>query len=199
MNTKENQRKGREMADVAGSLAEATEKMAKAVEVAKEDFGSIRTGRAHPAMFNKIMVDYYGTYTALSQLASIQIPENRLALISPFDKGATASIEKALRDSDLGVNPASDGAVIRVALPQLTEERRKEYIKLAKTKAEDSKVSMRNIRRAAKEAMEKAEKDGEISKDDLSRGEKELEKITGEHTSKIDELLKHKEAELLEV
>ena len=187
------------MADVTTSLAEATDKMNKAVEVAKDDFGAIRTGRAHPAMFNKIMVDYYGTYTSLSQLASIQIPENRLAIVSPFDKGAMASIEKAIRDSDLGVNPASDGVVIRVALPQLTEERRKDYIKVAKTKAEDSKISMRNIRRAAKEAMEKAEKDGDISKDDLSRGEKELEKITADHVAKIDELLKHKEAELLEV
>ena len=187
------------MADVTTSLAEATDKMNKAVEVAKDDFGAIRTGRAHPAMFNKIMVDYYGTYTALSQLASIQIPESRLAIVSPFDKGAMASIEKAIRDSDLGVNPASDGVVIRVALPQLTEERRKDYIKVAKTKAEDSKISMRNIRRAAKEAMEKAEKDGIVSKDDLSRGEKELEKITSEHVAKIDELLKHKEAELLEV
>ncbi len=187
------------MADVTSSLAEATEKMNKAVEVAKDDFGAIRTGRAHPAMFNKIMVDYYGTYTALSQLASIQIPESRLAIVSPFDKGAMASVEKAIRDSDLGVNPASDGSVIRVALPQLTEERRKDYIKVAKTKAEDSKISMRNIRRTAKEAMEKAEKDGEISKDDLSRGEKELEKITSDHVAKIDELLKHKEAELLEV
>ncbi len=187
------------MADVAGVLAEATDKMNKAVEVAKDDFGAIRTGRAHPAMFNKIMVDYYGTYTALSQLASVQIPESRLAIVSPFDKGAMASIEKAIRDSDLGVNPASDGVVIRVNLPQLTEERRKDYIKVAKTKAEDSKISMRNIRRTAKEAMEKAEKDGEISKDDLSRGEKELEKITSDHVAKIDELLKHKEAELLEV
>jgi ribosome recycling factor len=187
------------MADVTSTLAEATDKMNKAVEVAKDDFGAIRTGRAHPGMFNKIMVDYYGTYTALSQLASIQIPENRLAIVSPFDKGAMASVEKAIRDSDLGVNPASDGSVIRVALPQLTEERRKDYIKVAKTKAEDSKISMRNIRRAAKEAMEKAEKDGEISKDDLSRGEKELEKITADHVAKIDELLKHKEAELLEV
>ena len=187
------------MADVAGVLAEATDKMNKAVEVAKDDFGAIRTGRAHPAMFNKIMVDYYGTYTALSQLASIQIPESRLAIVSAFDKGAMASIEKAIRDSDLGVNPASDGVVIRVNLPQLTEERRKDYIKVAKTKAEDSKISMRNIRRTAKEAMEKAEKDGEISKDDLSRGEKELEKITSDHVAKIDELLKHKEAELLEV
>ncbi len=187
------------MADVASALKEATDKMNKAVEVAKDDFGAIRTGRAHPAMFNKIMVDYYGTYTALSQLASIQIPESRLAIVSPFDKGAMASIEKAIRDSDLGVNPASDGVVIRVNLPQLTEERRKDYIKVAKTKAEDSKISMRNIRRTAKEAMEKAEKDGEISKDDLSRGEKELEKITSDHVAKIDELLKHKEAELLEV
>lgn len=187
------------MADVAGTLAEATDKMNKAVEVAKDDFGAIRTGRAHPAMFNKIMVDYYGTYTALAQLASIQVPESRTAIVAPFDKGAMAAIEKAIRDSDLGVNPASDGVVIRVNLPQLTEDRRKDFIKVAKTKAEDSKISMRNIRRAAKEAMEKAEKDGDISKDDLSRGEKELEKITSDHVAKIDDLLKHKEAELLEV
>ena len=187
------------MADVASALADAQSKMDKAVEVAKDDFATIRTGRAHPALFNKIMVDYYGTYTPLSQLASIQVPEARMAIVAPFDKGAMASIEKAIRESDLGVNPASDGAVIRVNFPQLTEERRKDYIKVAKTKAEDSKISMRNIRRTAKEAMEKAEKEGDISKDDLSRGEKELEKITSEHVLKIDELLKHKEAELLEV
>lgn len=187
------------MADVTSALHEATEKMSKAVEVAKDDFGAIRTGRAHPAMFNKIMVDYYGTYTPLSQLASIQIPEPRMAIISPFDKGASAAIEKAIRESDLGVNPASDGAVIRVSFPQLTEERRKDYIKVAKTKAEDSKISVRNIRRTAKELMEKLEKDGDIGKDDLSRGEKELEKITSDHVAKIDDLLKHKEAELLEV
>ena len=187
------------MADVTSALSEASAKMNKAVEVAKDDFGAIRTGRAHPAMFNKIMVDYYGTYTPLSQLASIQIPEPRMAIISPFDKGASASIEKAIRESDLGVNPASDGAVIRVSFPQLTEERRKDYIKVAKTKAEDSKISVRNIRRTAKELMEKLEKDGDIGKDDLSRGEKELEKITSDHVAKIDDLLKHKEAELLEV
>jgi ribosome recycling factor len=145
------------------------------------------------------MVDYYGTYTALSQLATIQVPEARMALISPFDKGAMASIEKAIRESDLGVNPGNDGTVIRVNFPQLTEERRKEFIKVVKSKAEDSKISMRNIRRAAKEAMEKMEKDGEIGKDDLARGEKELEKITADHVAKIDELLKHKEVELLEV
>ena len=187
------------MADVATLLADAESKMNKAVEVAKDDFGAIRTGRAHPAMFNKIMVDYYGTYTALSQLASIQIPESRMAIISPFDKGAMSSIEKAIRESDLGVNPQTDGVVIRVNFPQLTEERRKDYIKVAKTKAEDSKISMRNIRRSAKEAMEKLEKDGDIGKDDLARGEKELEKITADHVAKIDELLKHKETELLEV
>ncbi len=187
------------MADVATLLADAESKMNKAVEVAKDDFGAIRTGRAHPAMFNKIMVDYYGTYTALSQLASIQIPESRMAIISPFDKGAMSAIEKAIRESDLGVNPQTDGVVIRVNFPQLTEERRKDYIKVAKTKAEDSKISMRNIRRSAKEAMEKLEKDGDIGKDDLARGEKELEKITADHVAKIDELLKHKETELLEV
>jgi ribosome recycling factor len=145
------------------------------------------------------MVDYYGTYTALSQLASIQVPEARMALISPFDKGAMAAIEKAIRESDLGVNPGNDGVVIRVNFPQLTEERRKEFIKVVKGKAEDSKISMRNIRRAAKEAMEKMEKDGDIGKDDLARGEKELEKVTSDHVSKIDDMLKHKEVELLEV
>jgi ribosome recycling factor len=187
------------MADVASALADAASKMDKAVEVAKDDFATIRTGRAHPALFNKIMVDYYGTYTPLSQLASIQVPEARMAIISPFDKGAMPAIEKAIRESDLGVNPGNDGVVIRVALPQLSEERRKDYIKVAKGKAEDSKISIRNIRRAAKEAMEKMEKDGDIGKDDTSRGEKELEKVTSERVTKIDELLKHKEAELLEV
>jgi len=187
------------MSDISTSLSDATSKMDKAVEVAKEDFGAIRTGRAHPAMFAKIVVDYYGTMTPLSQLASFQVPEPRMAIVSPFDKGASAAIEKAIRESDLGVNPASDGGVIRVNFPQLTEERRKDYIKVARTKAEDSRVSIRNIRRTAKEAMEKLEKDGLAGKDDVARGEKDLEKITSDHVSKIDELLKHKEAELLEV
>ena len=180
-------------------LADANTKMNKAVEVAKEDFAAIRTGRAHPSMFAKIMVDYYGTATPLSQLATVQVPEARLALITPYDKGATTSIEKAIRESDLGVNPGGDGNVIRVNFPQLTEERRKEFIKVAKGKAEESKVSIRAIRRNAKEAMEKLEKDGQVSKDDLASGEKELEKVTSDHVGKIDEILKHKEAELLEV
>ena len=132
-------------------------------------------------------------------MASIQVPEARMAVIAPFDKGAMAAIEKAIRESDLGVNPGNDGVVIRINFPQLTEERRKEFIKVAKGKSEDSKVSMRNIRRAAKEAIEKLEKDGHIGKDDLSRGEKELEKITSDHVAKVDELLKHKEVELLEI
>ena len=187
------------MSDVASILKDADTKMGKAVEVAKDDFASIRTGRAHPSLFNKIMVDYYGTYTALSQLASIQVPEARMATIAPFDKGAMANIEKAIRDSDLGVNPSSDGALIRINFPQLTEERRKEYIKVVKNKAEDSKISMRNIRRAAKEAIEKMEKDGDVGKDDVSRGEKELEKITSDHVTQVDEMFKHKEAELLEI
>jgi ribosome recycling factor len=187
------------MSDITTILKDADSKMSKAVEVAKDDFASIRTGRANPALFNKIMVDYYGTYTALSQLASIQVPEARMAVIAPFDKGAMAAIEKAIRESDLGVNPGNDGVVIRINFPQLTEERRKEFIKVAKGKSEDSKISMRNIRRSAKEAIEKLEKDGHIGKDDLSRGEKELEKITSDHVAKVDELLKHKEVELLEI
>jgi ribosome recycling factor len=180
-------------------IADTNTKMNKAVDVAKEDFASIRTGRAHPSMFAKIMVEYYGSATPLSQLATVQVPEARTALVTPFDKSAIPSIEKAIRESDLGVNPGGDGNVIRVNFPQLTEERRKEFIKVAKGKAEDSKISIRSIRRAAKEAMEKLEKDGLIGKDDLTRGEKELEKVTSDHVAKIDELLKHKEVELLEV
>lgn len=180
-------------------IADTNTKMNKAVDVAKEDFASIRTGRAHPSMFAKIMVEYYGSATPLSQLATVQVPEARTALVTPFDKSAIPSIEKAIRESDLGVNPGGDGNVIRVNFPQLTEERRKEFIKVAKAKAEDSKISIRSIRRAAKEAMEKLEKVGLIGKDDLTRGEKELEKVTSDHVAKIDELLKHKEVELLEV
>ena len=187
------------MSDLNSTLADASEKMSKAVEVAKEDFAAIRTGRAHPAMFQKIMVDYYGTFTPLGQLATFQVPEARMALVSPFDKGAIATIEKAIRESDLGVNPANDGGVIRVNFPQLTEERRKDFIKVARTKAEDSRISIRNIRRAAMDAMAKLEKDGEAGKDDVARAEKELEKHTADHVARIDELLKHKEAELLEV
>ncbi len=180
-------------------LAEAEAKMDKAIEVAREDFSTIRTGRANPAMFNKIVVEYYGTPTPLQQLASFQSPEARLIIVSPFDKGVIAQIEKAIRDSDLGVNPSTDGQVIRVPLPQLTEERRKEYIKQAKGKAEDSKISIRNIRRNAKDSLDKLQKDGDAGEDDVRRAEKHLDEVPNKHTSTIDEILKHKEAELLEV
>ena len=180
-------------------LQEAQTKMDKALEVAKEDFTTIRTGRANPSMFNKINADYYGTMTPLNQMASIQIPEARMVIITPFDKGAMSAIEKAIQESDLGVNPSNDGNIIRIPLPQLSEERRKEYIKVAKTKAEDSKISIRNIRRHAKETLEKLKKDGEVGEDDVKRAEKSLDEGTKKHEAQIDELLKHKEAELLEV
>ena len=180
-------------------LLEAEEKMVKAVEIAKEDFMTIRTGRANPAMFNKIFVDYYGTPTSLQQLASFQSPEARMIVVTPFDKSAMANIEKAIRDSDLGVNPSNDGSVIRVPLPQLSEERRKEYIKLARQKAEDSRISLRNIRRHAKDSLDKLQKDGDAGEDDVRRAEKALDDVTSKHVHMIDELVKHKEAELLEV
>ncbi len=167
--------------------------------MAKEDFAGIRTGRATPGMFSKIHVDYYGTPTPVTQLASIQAPEARMAVITPYDKSSLAAVEKAIRDSDLGVNPTNDGNVIRVVFPQLTEERRKEYIKVARSKAEDAKVSVRNIRRHAKEAIDKLIKDGEVGEDEGKRAEKELDGFTAKHTGQIDEALKHKENELLEV
>lgn len=181
------------------TLFEAEEKMEKAVEVAKEDFAAIRTGRANPAMFSKIMVDYYGAPTPLQQLASFQTPEARTVIVSPYDKSSMGAIERAIRDSDLGVNPSNDGVIIRLVLPVLTEERRRDYIKIARHKAEDARVSIRNIRRRAKEELDRIGKDGEAGEDDVSRAEKELESVTKRHVDIIDELLKHKENELLEV
>ena len=181
------------------TLSEADQKMDKAVEVAREDFAAIRTGRANPSMFHKITADYYGTPTPLQQLASFTAPEARVILISPFDMGAMSAIEKAIRDSDLGVNPTDDGKTIRVVLPELTEERRKDYIKIAKSKAEEGRVAIRNIRRHAKQALDKLEKDGEVGKDDVTGAEKRLDAMTKKHTDSVDEMLKHKEAELLEV
>ena len=181
------------------TLLEAEEKMEKAVSVAKDDFSSIRTGRANPAMFNKILVDYYGAPTPVNQLASFHVADARMLTLTPFDKGSMAAVEKAIRDSDLGVNPTNDGTVIRVVFPQLTEERRKEFIKVAHRKAEDARVSIRNIRRHAKEQLDRLAKDGESGEDDVNRAEKELEKLTGRYVAEVDELLKHKETELLEV
>ena len=181
------------------TLFEAEEKMEKAVEVAKEGFAGIRTGRAHPGMFNKLLVDYYGAPTPLQQLASFQTPEARTIIISPFDKSSMHEIEKTVRDSDLGVNPSNDGNIIRIVLPILTEERRKEYIKLAHHKAEEARVSIRNVRRKAKTDLDRLVKDGEVGEDDGVRGEKELETLTRKYDDTVDALLKGKESELLEV
>jgi ribosome recycling factor len=181
------------------TLLEAEEKMEKAVTVAKEEFAAIRTGRAHPGMFSKVTVEYYGTQTPVNQLASFQVPEPRMILIQPFDKSSLGAIEKAIRNSDLGVNPANDGVLIRIVLPQLTEERRKEYIKSARHKAEDSRVAIRNIRRHAKDTLEKSIKSGDEGEDDVRRAERELDNLTHTYEGQVDELLKHKESELLEV
>jgi ribosome recycling factor len=181
------------------TLFESEEKMEKAVGVAKGDFAAIRTGRANPAMFSKVMVDYYGSPTPLQQLASFQTPEARTVLVSPYDKSSMHAIEKAIRDSDLGVNPSNDGVIIRLVLPILTEERRRDYIKMARHKAEEARVSVRNIRRRAKEELDRIAKDGEAGEDEVTRAEKELEHVTKRHVEIIDELLKHKENELLEV
>src|SRR5271165_4165585 len=181
------------------SLLEAEEKMEKAVAVAKEDFTGIRTGRAHPSMFNKITAEYYGTQTPVNQLASFHLPEPRMVIIQPYDKGSLGAIEKAIRNSDLGVNPTNDGSIIRVVFPELSEERRREYIKTARSKAEDSRVSIRNIRRHAKDALDKMVKNSEAGEDEVRRAERDLQELTDTYVGQIDELLRHKEAELLEV
>ncbi len=180
-------------------LNEADQKMGKSVEATREEFATIRAGRPTPAMFNKITAEYYGTQTPLQQLASFTAPEPRVILVQPFDQTAMGAIERAIRDSDLGVNPANDGKVLRCVFPDLTEERRKEYIKLARSKAEDGRVSVRNVRRTAKQNLEKMEKDGDVGKDDVTGGEKRLDSITKKHTDAIDEMLKNKESELLEI
>jgi ribosome recycling factor len=181
------------------TLLEAEEKMEKAVAVAKDDFAGIRTGRAHPSMFNKITAEYYGTQTPVNQLASFHMPEPRMVIVQPFDKSSLGSIEKAIRNSDLGVNPSNDGSIIRVIFPELSEERRREFIKVARHKAEDSRVSIRNIRRHAKDSLDKLVKGGEAGEDDGHRAERELDELTHTYVTQVDEMLKHKEAELLEV
>jgi ribosome recycling factor len=181
------------------TLNDAESKMTKAVEVTREDFAAIRAGRANPSMFAKLTAEYYGTPTPIQQLASFTAPEARIILVAPYDLGALANIEKAIRESDLGVNPSNDGKLIRCVFPELTEERRKEYIKVAKTKAEEGRVAVRNIRRNAKQSLDRLEKDGEVGKDDVTGAEKRLDGSTKKHTDQIDDMLKHKEAELLEV
>src|SRR5215210_4842280 len=180
-------------------MREAEIKMANAVEYTKEEFATIRTGRAHPAIFAKLTADYYGAPTPLQQLATFHAQDARVMLITPYDKNALSGIEKSIRNSDLGVNPSNDGNTIRIVLPELTEERRKEYIKLARHKAEDGRVAIRNIRRHAKQQLDRLEKDGEVGKDDVTGAEKRLDGLTKKYVDSIDDLLKHKEAELIEV
>jgi ribosome recycling factor len=181
------------------TLFEAEEKMEKAVSVTREDLNSVRTGRANPGMFARILVDYYGSPTPLNQLASINIPEARMAVIKPYDASQLKAMERAIRDSDLGVNPSNDGTIIRVVIPQLSEERRRDLVKVARHKGEEGKVSIRSVRRKAMEELHRIAKAGEAGEDDVARAEKELQSTTDRYVAQVDELMKHKEAELLEV
>ena len=180
------------------TLLDAEERMERAVEHAKEEFAAIRTGRASAAMFGKIVIDYYGTPTPVPQMASIGIPEPRMVIIKPYDASQLAAMERAIRDSDLGVNPNNEGTQLRIILPQMTEERRREMVKVARHKGEEAKVAIRNVRRKAKEELDRIVRDGEAGEDDGRRAEKELEDITHRYVAHVDEILKHKEAELLE-
>jgi ribosome recycling factor len=181
------------------TLLDAEEKMEKAVSVAKDDLSSIRTGRATPSMFSRIVVEAYGAMTPLNQVAGVNIPEARMVIIKPYDASQLNAIENAIRVSDLGLNPSNDGNIIRIVVPQLTEERRKEMVKVAKGKGEDARVTIRSIRRKAKEALDRIQKDGEAGEDEVVRAEKELQNLTDSYSHQVDELVKHKESELLEV
>jgi ribosome recycling factor len=181
------------------ALKQAEEKMAKAIEVVREEFSGVRTGRASPALVQRLQIDYYGTQTPLQQLAGISVPDPRSLLISPYDRSAISAIEKAIMASDIGITPNNDGAAIRLNFPALTEERRKELIKLVRDRSEHGRVSIRNVRRHAKEEIERDQKGGEVSEDEMRRGEKELQKMTDRFIGEVDDMLQRKEAELLEV
>jgi ribosome recycling factor len=180
-------------------LLEAIDKMERAIEHVQSQFSSVRTGRANPALVDRLLVDYYGAPTPLQQLAGFQVPEARTLVIKPHDRGSLGAIEKAIRESDLGLQPSNDGIIIRLTIPVLTEERRKEYVKVVKNMTEDGRIAIRNIRRDARKQIETAEKNSEISKDDLERAEKELEKITHDHVEQVEKAFARKEQELLEV
>jgi len=184
---------------VDSALKAATEKMDKAIAVLKDELSGVRTGRATPALLQRVVVDYYGTPVPIQQLASFSVPEPRTLVISPFDRNAIVSMEKAIMSSDLGITPGNDGTVIRLSFPPLTEERRKELIKLVHHRGEEGRVAVRNIRRHSKEELEKLEREGGISEDDLVRSEKELQKLTDKHISDIDDVVAHKDAELKEI
>lgn len=181
------------------TLFDAEERMEKAVSVAKDELSTVRTGRANPAMFSRIHVDYYGSPTPINQMASISIPEARMVIIKPYDAGQLGAVEKAIRNSDLGVNPSNDGAIIRIVVPQLSEERRRDMVKIAKHKGEEARVSIRNIRRKSNEELHRISKDGEAGEDEVVRAEKELQHLTDKYVAQVDELVRHKEAELLEI
>ncbi len=181
------------------TLFDAEEKMEKAVSVAKDDLASVRTGRATPSMFSRVVVDYYGAMTPLNQLSSINVPEARMAVIKPYDASQLKTIEKAIRDSDLGLNPSNDGQIIRVVIPQLSEERRREMVKVARGKGEDARVTIRSIRRKAMDELHRIVRDGEAGEDEVARAEKELQGTTDRYVHQVDDLVKHKESELLEV
>jgi ribosome recycling factor len=180
-------------------MQDCRDKMAKAVEYARGELAAIRTGRAAPALVENLRIDYYGAEVRLRELAGIQVPEAKLMVITPYDKGSLKAIEKAIQNSDLGVNPNNDGSVIRLTFPPLTEERRKAMVKVAHTKAEDGRVAIRNLRRAARKELEAFEKDGDISTDELDRAEKDLERVTHDFVADVDRMLHHKEEELLAV
>lgn len=181
------------------TILDAMEKMGKAVEHVQAQFLGVRTGRANAGLVERLQVDYYGAMVPLQQLASFQVPEARMLVVKPHDRGALAAVERAIRDSDLGISPSNDGTVIRLSFPPLTEERRRDYVKLVKNMAEDGRIAVRNVRRDARKDLESAEKNGDISADELERAEKELEKITHDHIEYIDQAVKKKEQELLEV
>ena len=178
-------------------LEEASAKMDSAVEHTADEFGAVRTGRANPGLLQRITVDYYGAPTPLQQIAGLSVPEPRMMLVQPYDKSSMTAIERAIQEADLGLNPSNDGSVIRLVFPQLTEERRKELIRFVRQLAEDGRVAIRNVRRHTKDDMESL--DGEISEDEIRRGEKDLQNVTDRHVARLDELLAHKEEELLEV
>ncbi|MGK8512146.1 ribosome recycling factor [Nocardia asiatica] len=181
------------------ALFDAEEKMEKAVSVAKDDLGTIRTGRATPGMFARVVIDYYGSPTPITQVSSITVPEPRMVVIKPYEAAQLGAIETAIRNSDLGVNPTNNGDIIRVSVPQLTEERRRDLARQAKGKGEDAKIAIRNVRRKTMDELSRIQKDGEAGEDEVGRAEKELDKTTAKYVGQVDELVKHKEAELLEV
>jgi ribosome recycling factor len=183
---------------IADVLSDSKEKMAKAVEHAKAEFGSVRTGRATPALVEKLLVDYYGTEVPLQQLAGFSVPEARTLVVAPYDRNALGAVEKAIRNSDLGVNPSSDGTVIRLAFPPLTADRRKDFVKVVKHMAEEGRVAVRNLRRSARHDLEALEREGDVSADEVDRAAKELDRITASAVADIDSALEHKERELLE-